>query len=235
MNRCKNFQQHASKTNSTAHWKYLTPWSSGVCLGEARMAQRMPAIRVPRASCCILTAKTEPREPPTAVTSWVRTWGGSGHRKHSQMNSSKGGRLAQWLSSQRECPRPAYLTPQVRNTAKKQILGHSTQQRGGGSDRASTEHREGCTQHPGRLWSPHQPNPHPGDGTRLWTNLTHQGADARNSKNCKPAGRRPHTKSDQVRWQGNMMQTEEQDKSLHVQLDEEEISTPSEKEFRVMG
>ena len=31
-----------------------------------------------------------------------------------------------------------------------------------------------------------------------------------------------------------MMQTEEQDKSLHVQLDEEEISTPSEKEFRVI-
>lgn len=30
------------------------------------------------------------------------------------------------------------------------------------------------------------------------------------------------------------MQTEEQDKSLHVQLDEEEISTPSEKEFRVI-
>ena len=31
------------------------------------------------------------------------------------------------------------------------------------------------------------------------------------------------------------MQTEEQDKSLHMQLDEEEISTPSEKEFRVIG
>lgn len=30
------------------------------------------------------------------------------------------------------------------------------------------------------------------------------------------------------------MQTEEQDKSLHVQLDEEEISTLSEKEFRVV-
>ena len=46
--RCKKFQQHTNKMNSTAHWKYHTPWSSGIYLGDARMAQHLQISKCPQ-------------------------------------------------------------------------------------------------------------------------------------------------------------------------------------------
>lgn len=40
---------------------------------------------------------------------------------------------------------------------------------------------------PGRLWSPHKPNPLTrGNGTGLWTSLNHQEADTRSKSNYDP-------------------------------------------------
>ena len=119
-------------------------------------------------------------------------------RKGTQWGTIMGEQLqwrnAQWLLSQCECSNPAYLTPQIRNTAKKQIWGPLLQQLGSRpcSWQGSDNHREKGRPHSISRAGSYEHNtnqtPYQGDnGTSLWTNLIHQGADTRSKRNYGPA------------------------------------------------
>lgn len=180
--------------NSTAHWKYHTPWSSGLYLGDARMAQHLQISKCPQGQ---LLAFSQLRQDPERCqqqshcesTHWVK--------------EDTAECIQRWAA-----PKEEYLVPLLPMGAPQSCLPYTTGQKQlrnrfwGSSPTTREQTWQGNHGAKGRLHStPGRGSDHhnitqtpcQGDSTNLSTNFTHQGADARNSNNYEPADCRKKT------------------------------------------